>query len=106
GKPDIVVGNSGLPSFDLLLGNGDGTFAPARTVPTEAGPTQSSTGTGSLSISVYDFDGDGQADVVSMEGDLAASVMLGNGDGTFRQPLLFPLFGANGALLVGDLNHD
>ena len=107
GKPDIVVGRVGLPTFDLLLGNGDGTFAAARTITAKAGPPQAviTSDAGSYAITVYDFDGDGLPDVVSNEGG-AVSVMLGNGDGTFRPPLLFYFFGLNGALLVGDLNHD
>lgn len=107
GKIDIVAGSNGLPLFDLLLGNGDGTLAAAHTIQTKAGPPQivGSTDAGSLSISVHDFDGDGRADVVSAEGTFGFSVMRGNGDGTFRVPLVYPI-GSTGALVVGDLNHD
>ena len=107
GKLDLVVGTVGFDRFDLLLGNGDGTFAPPRTIPTMAGApsSDSNTGSGSTFISVYDFDGDGNADVMSSQGNLGLCVMLGDGDGTFRAPLLFYLF-ASGPFAYGDLNHD
>ena len=98
GKPDLVVGNVGYASFDLMLGNGDGTFGQVHTIPNPGGPA--------LDISVYDFDGDGKADVISSSYNAGVSVAPGNGDGTFRAPLLFYTFGTNGFMAVGDLNHD
>jgi hypothetical protein len=59
GIPDIVSGNYG-PVFDLLLGNGDGTFKPA--APFATGPTPNTFEATSMAIG--DVDGDGLNDVV------------------------------------------
>jgi hypothetical protein len=59
GIPDVVSGNYG-PSFDLLLGNGDGTLRGATAYAT--GPTQDTFE--AMSMAVGDVDGDGLTDVV------------------------------------------
>jgi hypothetical protein len=59
GIPDVVSGNLG-PSFDLLLGNGDGTLKAATAFAT--GPTPDTFE--AMSMAVGDVDGDGLTDVV------------------------------------------
>jgi hypothetical protein len=59
GIPDVVSGNYGS-SFDLLLGNGDGTLKPATAYAT--GPTPDTFE--ATSMAVGDVDGDGLTDVV------------------------------------------
>jgi Bacterial Ig-like domain (group 3)/FG-GAP-like repeat len=59
GIPDVVSGNYG-PSFDLLLGNGDGTLKAATAYAT--GPTPDTFEAESMAIG--DVDGDGLTDVV------------------------------------------
>jgi hypothetical protein len=59
GIPDVVSGNYG-PSFDLLLGNGDGTFRAAMAYAT--GPTPDTFEAESMALG--DVDGDGFTDVV------------------------------------------
>ena len=68
----------------MLLGNGDGTFQPA---------VGYAAGVDPIGIVAGDFDGDGITDLaVANEGSLffgmgdpgGVSVLLGNGDGTFR----------------------
>ena len=59
GKLDLAVVNSGSSFVGILLGNGDGTFQPARM--TDAGGPQSS-------IVVGDFNGDGKLDIVVNSG--------------------------------------
>ena len=62
----------------------------------------------STTLVVADFNGDGIADVAIGESNIAAQVLLGNGDGTFR--LTFTYAGvfhvSPTALAVGDFNGD
>ena len=60
----------------MLLGNGDGTFQPA--VRYTLG------GFGATSVALADVNGDGKLDLLVATGS-AVGVLLGNGDGTFRQ---------------------
>ncbi len=78
GNDDLVISGSGRPQLDVLLSNGDGTFAPARTF--DAGRLA-----GGLTIG--DANTDGELDIVttSADDDNTVSVLLGNGDGTFQQ---------------------
>src|SRR2546426_12786327 len=50
GVPDLVVANIGSNDVSMLLGNGDGTFQPARTF---------AAGTNPASVAVGDFNRDG-----------------------------------------------
>lgn len=58
-------------------------------------------------VAVADFNGDGKPDIVLniLQPLPQGSVLLGNGDGTFRPELPLP-YPANGSLLVGDFNGD
>ena len=95
GKLDLAVTNEndfadGLPetnSVSILLGNGDGTFQ---------APVAYATGTVPTSVAVGDFNGDGKLDLAvtnlgyhdhynpSSDQPSSISILLGNGDGTFR----------------------
>ena len=82
-------------SVSILLGNGDGTFQPARFYAVDFP---------ALCIAVADFNRDGILDLaVSSSAGLA--VLLGNGDGTFQAAQDYAA-GAAGAVAVGDLNGD
>jgi len=114
GKRDLAVLNSGDATVgddggvSILLGNGDGTFQPAKNV---------AIGRNCTSIAGGDFDGDGNEDLVLVRpGDPSVNdygdvnIFLGNGDGTFRQGQVVP-FGtnpsvSNQAILTWDLNGD
>ncbi|HXM66875.1 MAG TPA: Ig-like domain repeat protein [Candidatus Acidoferrum sp.] len=114
GKLDLVVSScaatastcgSGEGVVSVLLGNGDGTFRHA-----------TSFGSGALvgaQVDVADVNGDGNPDIIATNfqgeanGDGTAAVFLGNGDGTFRSPVLYDS-GAPGAnvVRVADVNGD
>ncbi len=64
-------------------------------------------GAGAVSVALADVNGDKNLDIVALNRlDKTVSVLLGVGDGTFRQPLTIPLAGAPIAIAVRDLNHD
>jgi len=87
GKPDL------LDSFgNLLLGNGDGTFA--------AGPSVAGT-----PLAVADFNGDGKPDVLE-QGTGTLLVLLGNGDGTFQAAISTNSGADLTGIAAGDLNGD
>ena len=78
GIPDLA--GTGLNSARVMLGNGNGTFAPKVEYPA-AGQTQD--------LAAGDFNGDGKVDLAVSVYDQAVSLSLltGNGDGTFNAPL-------------------
>lgn len=103
GYPDLVFSDG-----TVLLGNGDGTFTRGQRLP--ALPSQYATG----AIVAADLNGDGkqdlvltvgtsQNDTVAVQGGIA--VLMGNGDGTFAAPVIYPAQSGLGAapyMLVGD----
>ena len=104
GKPDIAVANSGSNNVSILLGNGDGTLQAA--VNFDAGNSPASIATG-------DFNGDGKLDLVVFKpGDFShavagsLSVLLGNGDGSFRAPQTMALTSSASQMTVADFNLD
>jgi hypothetical protein len=66
------------------------------------------------SLIVADVNGDGKPDIVAAgctdaffcDWSGVVSVLLGNGDGTFQQPLTFSTGQLVGAMAMADLNHD
>jgi hypothetical protein len=112
GKPDLLVANPGDNVSDgtisVLLGNGDGTF--------QAAQNYDSGGVGTASIAVADVNGDGKPDLLATSdctssGDCTngvIAVLLGNGDGTFRDALTYASGGYSpiSSVGVGDFNGD
>jgi hypothetical protein len=110
GRTDLaVVDNNGI---DLLLGNGDGTFQTAKAV--EAGGSTLTSGSNALGIDLVsgDFNDDRRADLAVINAgswphfDGTVSVLIGNGDGTFRPPVTHALGHDSVGIVAGDFNAD
>lgn len=93
GNLDLVTANSGQGSVSVLLGNGDGTFANGVRYQVGSVPD---------SVAVADLDHDGNPDIITanyngsfsiIDGTVAfkptISVLLGKGDGTFKDQVTY-----------------
>jgi len=100
GRMDLVVANAMSNNVSILIGNGDGTFQAA--VNYAAGSTPQSVASG-------DFNGDGKLDLAvaneSLGTGLKVSVLIGNGDGTFRPVVGYKAQNPS-SIAVGDMNGD
>jgi hypothetical protein len=98
GKADLVVipFNNGSPSLNIYLSNGDGTFTLGQ---------QYVVYFNSL-VSVADVNGDGNPDLVVTSNNNNLLVFLGNGDGTFKNPVLGPIDSYISLPIIGDFNGD
>jgi hypothetical protein len=103
GAPDLVAA-----TFDnnvsVFLNAGDGTFKPAATY---SSYTTSSVATETDSAAIADFNGDGKPDLaVANWGTSNVSVLLGNGDGTFRPQVAYATNGGPESVTAADMNDD
>jgi hypothetical protein len=97
---DLAVANEGSNNVSVLLGKGDGTFLLA--VNYDVGPDSIFP-----SVAVGDFNGDEVQDLAVASGFFGkVSVLLGNGDGTFRAPVSFAAGVQPWSVAVGDFNGD
>ena len=106
GKLDIATvgfdyANS-MGNVTVLLGNGDGTFHDGPSYATGSLPT---------SVAVGDFNGDGNLDLalggfVPGNPTGMVSILLGNGDGSFRAPVSYTADFLPVSMAVGDFNRD
>ena len=102
GKPD-VLGIAPGTGVQVLLGKGNGTFAPGLTYPVL---------TNSFNVlAVEDFNGDGKLDIVLVAESDGNSpgpvgVLLGNGDGTFRAAIISTGVTSPFAVVAKDFNGD
>ncbi len=97
---DVVTGDA-QGTITVLMGNGDGTFQPKVTYPGCA------TGR-ALKIILADFNRDGNTDVAlgcsdGTNGSL--TILLGNGDGSFKTPVPYTA-GDVAGMAIGDFNGD
>lgn len=106
GKLDLAVATATVSSangdglISVLLGNGNGTFQPR---------TDVSAGGGIDSMVVTDLNHDGNPDIVAdtpLSFNGSASVLLGNGDGTFQSHQEYEYGGLFGRLYAEDFNGD
>jgi FG-GAP-like repeat len=106
GKLDIV-GVDTTGAVFMALGNGDGTFRrPAIAV---TGDGWGCAGTEGQTVIVDDFNGDGNLDLVACNQSSAYDfeILLGNGDGTFQAPIVYPFTPQDGYdIISGDFNSD
>ena len=104
-KLDLAVSVTTTNSVAVLLGNGDGTFQPA---------VNYTVGSSPQGIAIGDVNRDGFPDIISADecGDDpecrngTVSVLLGNGDGTFRPRLVFAEGLFPPSVRVADFNGD
>jgi len=104
-----------VSTIQVALGNGNGTFSTPTTVTGPGIMVQSFTDEAPASIAVGDMNGDGIPDLIALGAstgtyDAQVAVSLGNGDGTFKAPILTTysaqyLNNAQG-LAVADFNGD
>jgi hypothetical protein len=110
GRLDLALSlNDPQIGLSLLTGNGDGTFRAPVTFP-------NTSGAGSPAVAAVDLNNDARLDVVIAH-DIACftapcvntdlmSVMIGNGDGTFRPSREIPVGRGMSEIAVGDYNRD
>lgn len=103
GKGDLVLAGEGAY---ILFGNGDGTFQSPVTLAPPSNDVINAVG-------AIDLNGDGKLDVVFAGSSTLTArpgsdvcVLLGNGDGTFRQPECYAVGGGPEALAFADYNLD
>jgi subtilisin-like proprotein convertase family protein len=97
-KADIAVTNQVSNDVSVLLGNGDGTFAPQTVV---------SAGSAPYAIAAGKFDADNNFDLaVVNSGSNNVSILLGNGMGGFSAPTNFFVGASPISIAVGDFNND
>ncbi len=99
-RQDLAVTNYCSATVVVLLGNGDGSFQNPQSIPAGSLPT---------TVKVGEFNGDGYTDlVVTNSGSVngTVSVLLGNGDGSFRARLSFPVGANPGSVAVEEFNGD
>jgi hypothetical protein len=101
GKSDLAVANQSSNNVSILVGNGNGTFAPAVSYGAGSGPQ---------SVAVGDFNGDGKSDLaVANFVSNNVSILLGksgNGNGTFAAAVNYGAGSIPLSVAVGDFNRD
>jgi hypothetical protein len=99
GKADLAITSGYDNTVIILLGNGDGTFTPARNSPIPINFPQS--------VKIGDFNNDGRLDLAVTDAtDNTVSIQLGNGDGTFTAAPPVPVGAFPYFTAIADFNQD
>ena len=102
GLPDLAVPNGRKGAVTILLNNkgAPGTFSALDVIPTGANP---------IGVAVADFNHDGNEDLAvvnSAFAEPAVTILLGNGDGTFRPRASYNGANFSDVIVAGDFNGD
>jgi hypothetical protein len=108
GDLDIVTANDSTNSVSVLVGNGNGTFKPY---------VRYTTGITPKSVALADVDGDLKPDIITANinrnypvvtnpGSDSVSILLGNGNGTFKPRIEYGVGQGPFSVEAGDLNCD
>jgi hypothetical protein len=100
GKQDLITANNFAADVSVVLGKGDGTFRPER---------RFSVGPGPQGVTVADVNNDRVPDILTGNfGRLPDSltVLIGRGDGTFREQQNYSAGVSVNDVAVGDFNRD
>ena len=104
GKLDLIVPNVSGTTVSILLGKGNGTFQ------TQA---QYQAGYAPIAVGVADFNGDGKPDLAMVNNGNdsngqpgTVTILLGNGDGTFKAGKAYPTGTGPNCVAIGDFNGD
>lgn len=101
-----TLDEGGGQDIAIALGNGDGTFGTPTLVPSSLQDFNLDSPY-PQGIQVADVDGDAKPDLVYLNSEYGTvGVMFGNGDGTFFDPLEYPVGEYNWPLVVLDVNGD
>ena len=106
GHADLAVVNRTDDTVSVLLGRGDGSFAAERTY--AAGDRTAVGGDGdAYDVEAVDVNGDGTPDLaVANRASNNLSLLIGNGDGTFRPGQIYPTGKTPYDVIAGDFDGD
>lgn len=105
GHADLVAANSVTATVSILLGDGAGGIASTSTFASLGAPYPN--GGGANQAGLGDFNEDGKEDLaLAVLAANGVEVRLGNGDGTFGSPTLYPMGSLTMSIAVQDLNGD
>jgi hypothetical protein len=107
GRLDVATANDFDSTVSILLGNGDGTFQAQKVFPIGVPPVVQGGGVRPVGMITADLNNDGKLDLaVANEVGNSVSILLGNGDGTFKPEVDYTTDHDPQELAVGDLNGD